>query len=152
MAIIATELTDTLDDFRENSNTVAALVGDGVDLVASFAKTNVVDALKDIDARFKNIAGTTQQIEDVKLVMSGGFGWNISVADTETPASITYTKPNTANAVKVKTDLTWDTSGNVTKIIYKWSSNTGGSWITVIAENIAYNSSGLVTGITWSAN
>ena len=59
-----------------------------------------------------------------------------------------------AGTESLRAALTWGTTGggagNVTQAVYAYSSNSGGSYDTVGTLSITYDTSGYVTGTTWS--
>ncbi len=154
MAVILTSTENTLDEFRVNTNNISTILGDNEDLSTEFTGVNpknIVNILKDIDSRFKDVSGETASIKAVKKIMSGGYGWAVASDNLEQPINIIYS----LGLEKVKISLTWSTSGasegNVTGAFYSYSSNNGVSYTPVITETISYNlTTGIATGISWS--
>lgn len=144
MTIIQTTLADTIDEFRINTNNLSTIVGDGSNLPSGY--TSVVAAIQALDTEFNTNVGSTDAILAVKSVLSGAFDWDMDLSGgtTTEPASLIYS----SGTKRVKTNLTW-TSGSVATAVYQYSSNSGGTYNTVLTETISYTD-GDVTGITWS--
>jgi len=81
------------------------------------------------------------------VVMGAMKDWNYapSGADLSEPDSVLYSK----GTERLRGTLTW-TSGNVTTVVWAYSSNSGTSYDTIGTESIGYDGNGNVTGITWS--
>lgn len=87
------------------------------------------------------------------MIVSGfaaGWAMTLSGGTAGQPAQIL----KSAGTERLRATLTWGTTGgeagNVTKSVYAYSSNSGGSYDTVGTLSISYDSAGYVTGTTWS--
>lgn len=143
MPIIQTNLNDTLDDFRINTNNLSLLVGDNSNLSGY---TSIIDAINSLNSEFDANVGSSDAILAVKSVLSGAFDWDMTLSggtSTE-PSSLIYS----SGTKRVKTNLTWS-SGSVATAVYQYSSNSGSTYSTVLTESVSYTD-GDVTGITWS--
>jgi len=86
-------------------------------------------------------------------------GWNYapSGGTNDEPAQIVYSK----GTERVRGSLTWGTTGgedgNVTKVVWEYSSNSGTLYEAMddasgnYVENIAYNTDGTIASITWGS-
>lgn len=79
-------------------------------------------------------------------------GWNYSYTGTASqPTTVVWTN----GTEKVQETYTWGTDGSVTKITYRYSSNTGTSYDTMVDSNgyhthtFTYDGSGNLTASTW---
>ena len=110
------------------------------------------------DGATQNGAQVLQSVRDnqraLRDMIVAGFapGWGMapSGGTPEQPAQVLY-----SNGVeRLRVALTWGATGggagNVTQAVYAYSSNSGGSYDTVGTLSITYDTSGYVTGTTWS--
>lgn len=149
MSIIQTTLTNTIDEFRINTNNLSTLVGDGEGLSGY---NSIISAITSLDNEFNTNVGSTDAILAVKSVLSGAYDWDMSLlgSDSTEPTSIVYALGTGSKSVKI--NLTW-INGNVTSAEYQYSSNYNGStgtFNTVLTETITYNANGDVITIIWS--
>lgn len=154
MSVIITERSDTLNKFRSNTNDLSTLVGDITNLRLITGNTNVISTLQEL-------IGVSKAEVAVKQVIEGAYNWSVvpyaannTVDTTGSPAYLKYTRTIGAVSDYVKCALTWGSSGgadgNVTSAIYSYSTNSSFTGaITIITNNLTYDSNGNVSQSAW---
>ena len=87
------------------------------------------------------------------MIVSGfAAGWAMTPSGGTADQRAQVIKSN--GTERLRAALTWGTTGgeanNVTQAVYAYSSNSGGSYDTIGTLSITYDTSGYVTGTTWS--
>jgi hypothetical protein len=111
------------------------------------------DATTDTGTTFAtNTRNNLKAIRDAAIMGGGFYGWNLAASGgtASQPATLTYS----SGTERVKADLTWGTTGgengNVTVAVYRYSSNSGGSYDTIGTKTISYDADANITATTWS--
>jgi hypothetical protein len=106
------------------------------------------DATADNGTNFAtNTRNNLKAIRDAVIMGGGFYGWNMAASGgtAAEPSTLTYSN----GTERVKASLTW-TSGNVTNVVYHYSSNSGGAYDQIGEVDITFDGSGNVTATTWS--
>ena len=138
MAVISVEKYNTIEEFRQKTNNISDVIGDGANLSVFSTSTDVISAIREL-------LGTDKSMVAVKQVIEGAAGWNMVPSDTtDIPQYITYTK----GASTIRCSFTW-VDANPTVIAYQFYN--GSTYITKLTETITYDQvTGNVVLIGWS--
>lgn len=96
---------------------------------------------------FQSTLNNLKAIRDACAMGFGFPGW--SGTPTGTAPEYTEWLFSDGGTERIKAVLTW-TSGNVTRVVYSYSSNSGGAYDQIGQLDITYNGDGYVTGTAWS--
>ena len=101
-----------------------------------------------------NIKKNQQALRDC-IIVGTFFNWSMTPRNSiDTGPPTDPTKPPLIKYVNgdeiIKSVLTWNASGSVTKVVYSYSSDSGQTYTTIKTKNITYDTNGNVTGTTWS--
>ena len=110
------------------------------------------------DGATQNGTQVLQSVRDNQRALRDMIVGNFTAGWAMAPSGGTAAQPaqilRSAGAESLRAALTWGTTGggagNVTQAVYAYSSNSGGSYDTVGTLSITYDTSGYVTGTTWS--
>jgi hypothetical protein len=115
-----------------------------------YTKPNTTDTRQ---ASFDDISINLMALRD-GIMMGLMPQWNLSVRNTaDTSATPDYSVPQllkyTNSNEMLYMYMTWDVNGYVTKIIYKYSTDSGATKLLIGREEIAYDVDYNVTSTTW---